>query len=356
MTLGALLVGVAAVTFAYGLNQSLLRVMTQLDRDVASPVRVQIADPAADAAAITAIIAAQPGTGHAMAIGQTSATAGGLGTVPFVGYDGDASWIGYELIAGRWFGGAGEAVAPTVVFTRTGLRLGDTLEVAGGGRSVIVRLVGEIFDTADDADGSHLVLRGSWPDLATLDSGARPTQWEVQPTAGTSPGDYSASRESAANRQVAARTMDAPQIDEGFLLFLSVVTSVGIVLVLVSLGGVFDTVLLETRQRTSETSVLKALGLTHRKVVQMVMASVVPVGVVAGLLAVPMGMAFQRAALAYMGQVAAQTRVPESAFDVFAPVAIVGLALAGLAIAAVGAYLPALRAARAPIAPVLQAE
>ena len=32
MTLGALLVGVAAVTFAIGMNLSLLRVMNQLDR------------------------------------------------------------------------------------------------------------------------------------------------------------------------------------------------------------------------------------------------------------------------------------------------------------------------------------
>ena len=52
----------------------------------------------------------------------------------------------------------------------------------------------------------------------------------------------------------------------------------------------------------------------------------------------------------------AQTRVPESTFDVYVPLAMAGLALTGLAIAVVGAYLPAQRAARARIAPVLQAE
>jgi ABC-type lipoprotein release transport system permease subunit len=41
---------------------------------------------------------------------------------------------------------------------------------------------------------------------------------------------------------------------------------------------------------------------------------------------------------------------------VFAPLVVIGLALAGLVIAAAGAYLPAQRAARARIAPVLQAE
>ena len=88
----------------------------------------------------------------------------------------------------------------------------------------------------------------------------------------------------------------------------------------------------------------------------MVVSSVVPVALLAGLLGVPLGMAFQRAALVYMGQVAAGTRVPESTFDVLTPLLLAGLALSGLAIAAVGAYLPAHRAARARIAPVLQAE
>ena len=175
MTLGALLVGVAAVTFAYGLNQSLLRVMTQLDRTVASPVRVELVDPTADGATLTATIATQPGTGHSTAIGESDAMARGLGAVPFVGYQGDASWTGYELIAGRWFTGPGEAVAPTLVFTRTGLQIGDTLELASGGRSVTVRLVGEIFDTADETPG-HLILRGAWADLVALDPGRnRPT-------------------------------------------------------------------------------------------------------------------------------------------------------------------------------------
>jgi putative ABC transport system permease protein len=93
-----------------------------------------------------------------------------------------------------------------------------------------------------------------------------------------------------------------------------------------------------------------------RQVVVMVISSVVPVAVLAGLLGVPLGVVFQRAVLAYMGQVAAGTRIPESTMAVFVPAAIIGLALTGLAIAAIGAYLPAQRAARARIAPVLQAE
>jgi putative ABC transport system permease protein len=130
----------------------------------------------------------------------------------------------------------------------------------------------------------------------------------------------------------------------------------GIILFAISVGGVFNTVLLETRQRTRETAVLKAVGLTPAQVVVMVLASVVPVGILAGVVGVPLGIAFQRAVITYLGQTAAQTAIPESTFAVFGPFPLAGLLLTGLAIATVGAYAPAQRAARARVAPVLQAE
>jgi putative ABC transport system permease protein len=218
-----------------------------------------------------------------------------------------------------------------------------------------VRLVGEIFDTVEESN-DHLILRGAWADLAVLDPGAGPTSWEIQPMPGTSPATYAATLRTATAGQVAVDVLSERGVDTSFALFLSVITFMGIVLVVISLGGVFDTVLLETRQRTREMAVLKALGMAPRQVVVMVISSVVPVAVLAGVLGVPLGVVFQRAVLAYMGQVAAGTRVPESTMAVFVPAAIIGLALTGLAIAAVGAYLPAQRAARARIAPVLQAE
>jgi putative ABC transport system permease protein len=355
MTLGALVVGVAAVTFAVGMNLSLLRVMDQLDRGVASPVRVELMDPSANAAGLTPAIAAQPGTGRSVAIGEVTTSVRGVPSIGFVGYAGDASWTGYELIAGRWFTGAGEVVAPTAVFTQTGLHLGDKVDVSSGGRSISVRLVGEIFDTVEESS-DHLILRGAWADLAVLDPGAGPTSWEIQPVPGTSPATYAATLRTATGGQVAVDVLSERGVDTSFALFLSVITFMGIVLVVISLGGVFDTVLLETRQRTREMAVLKALGMAPRQVVVMVLSSMVPVAVLAGLLGVPLGVVFQRAVLAYMGQVAAGTRVPENTMAVFAPAAIIGLALSGLAIAAIGAYLPAQRAARARIAPVLQAE
>ena len=170
---GRYLVGVAGATFAIALNASLLRVMTDLNRDVAAPLRAEAMDPGADPSALTAAIAALPGTGRLVSIGQADVSLPGMSPLPFVGYEGDADWLGYAMIDGRWFAGPGEAVAPTSFFTRSGLQVGDMATLTRSGRSLTVRLVGEIFDIARE-DRNDLVLRGAWSDL--LHSAVRPDQ------------------------------------------------------------------------------------------------------------------------------------------------------------------------------------
>lgn len=354
MTLGALVVGVAAVTFAVGMNLSLLRVMTQLNRNEAAPVRAELRG-GGDPAAVRATIAANADTAHVVAIGQTDVTVPGAGSVPFVGYDGASGWVGYALIHGRWFERPGEVVVSTNVLRRTGWHVGDTTELRRDGRAVTVQVVGEIFDTAEESP-DHLVIRGSWPDVTTLDPFAAIDRLEMQPKAGVSAHDYRSELIDATERTVPIFAEDDNTSDAGFVLFLSVVAAMGIVLVAISLGGVFNTVLLETRQRTRELAILKAIGLSPGRVVAMIESSVVPIGLLAGVIGVPIGLVIERAVLAYMGETAARTAIPESSFDVFGPLALVGLGLAGLAIAAIGAFLPAQRAARVRIAPVLQAE
>jgi len=259
------------------------------------------------------------------------------------------------LIQGRWFTSAGEAVAPSNFFRQTGLRLGDIATIGRDGRTVSVRLVGEIFDTAEESP-DDLVLRGTWADLKTIEPSIEPTRWEARPRDGVGTRAYRDSLQEALGGEGQVFVQDDATSDESFLLFLTVIGVMGAMLVAISLGGVFNTVLLETRQRTREIAILKAIGLTPAQVVAMVLASIVPIGIVAGLVGVPIGLVAQRAVLSYMGEVAAKTGIPPAIFDVFSPAMFLVLGLAGLAIGAAGAYLPAQRAARARIAPVLQAE
>ncbi len=353
MTLGALVVGVAAVTFSLGLNASLLRVMDQLNRPTASPVRVELR--AGDPAAVDARLAAQANTAHVVSLGTASVDVRGVGSIPFVGYREDASWIGIEMISGRWFSRPGEAVAPTNFFTVSGLHVGDSTELSVDGRMISVTLVGESFESAREGR-DNLLLRGTFADLQALVPDVHVDRWELQPSSGTDVHGYWSSLQAALGSDAQAFNEAESGNDESFLLFLSVVGLLGLVLTGISLGGVFNTVLLETRQRSRELAILKAVGFTPLQVVAMVVASVVPLGLLAGLVGLPIGIYAQHAVLTYMGQIAAKTGIPASTFDVFGPVLFAALALAGLAIGATGAYVPAQRAARARIAPVLQAE
>ena len=352
MTLGALVVGVAAATFAIGMNASLLRVMEDINRAAASPVRVELAQAVISPADMTTAIRSDVATARSVSIGETQVTVPLAGTIPFVGYADDSSWLGYALISGRWFTGPGEAVAPTNFFTVTGLSVGDSVTVTQGSHSIAVRLVGEVFVTNE---GDGLVLQGTWSDLATLQPGIEPSSWEIQPVAGADTASILERMRAIAPGVDVYRPSDGSN-DRTFLLFLAVIGTLGVVLVTISLGGVFNTVLMETRQRTRELAVLKAVGFTPFQVIGLVVASIAPVGLLAGLIGVPIGLGAQHVVLAYMGQVAAKTNIPPSVFDVFGPVAFVGLGLAGLAIGIVGAWIPAQRAALARIAPVLQAE
>ena len=294
-------------------------------------------DRSSPPAQVTAAIAADPDTGHFVSSAERDVTIPGIGAVPFVAYDGDSTWLGYVPIKGRWFSRAGEAVAPTNFFTRTGLHVGDSTTAAFNGRTVTLTLVGEIFDQAPENE-DDLVIRGQWADLRALEPAVTADRWEVRPIDGVSPDDYRSKLGETTNAAANIGIVSDSATNQTFLLFDGVITTLGALLIVTSLAGVFDTVLLETRQRTRETAVLKALGMTPRQVVGSVLASVVPVGLLAGIVGVPLGLALQHIVLGFMGQAASGTGVPTQAIDVLPAIVLAVLGLGGLAIAIVGAW------------------
>jgi putative ABC transport system permease protein len=87
----------------------------------------------------------------------------------------------------------------------------------------------------------------------------------------------------------------------------------------------------------------------------MVVSSVAGIGLVAGLIAIPAGIALHQYVLPVMAH-AAQTNVPPSVLNAFRPWEVVLLALSGLVIAVAGALVPAGWAARTRTASALRAE
>lgn len=113
-----------------------------------------------------------------------------------------------------------------------------------------------------------------------------------------------------------------------------------LMLVAVAALGVLNGVLLDTRERVRELGVHKALGMTPRQTVTMVLTSVVVTGLLAGTLGVPLGVALHGWVLPAMGD-SVGLRLPDSVIAVYHGAQLVPLELGGLLIAILGALLPA---------------
>ena len=240
-----------------------------------------------------------------VAIGEDAVQVPGLATlVPFYGYRGDSSWLGYVQIQGRWFSAPGEVDVPDNFLTQTGLHVGDSFGAMVNGQPLPLMIVGSILDNAETSlDVPHnVVIRGDWATLAGADPTLQPSEWEVATNDLMSPASYAEQLREQTQGFADASTPSSADTDQGFLFFEGVIASLGAILVLVSLGGVANTVLLEARERLRETAILRALGMTPRQVVTMTVASVVPLAFVAAAIGIPIGAALQRSAIETMAQ------------------------------------------------------
>jgi putative ABC transport system permease protein len=355
MTILAIILGVATVTFAVGLHVTLERVASSLTHDQQVQVEVyresvsKTDQSGSSDPEVTSLIASQAGTQRFVAVGHAEANVAGAGeAVAVYAYRGDASWLGFALINGRWYNGPEEAVAPTAFFTRLGRHVGDTITADFYGQPVRLKLVGEIFDQT----GDDILLRTGFDSVP-----GRLVAWnyEIQLRPGTDPVTYATTIESAGTG-LNARINRDNGVETAFILINSVLAGLALVLGLIAVSGVFNTVVLNTREKARDFAILKAVGMTTGQVMAMVLASVAVLGVIGAALGIPAGIALHRFLVIDIGQIATSTGIPELFFHVFDPTLVAALALGGVGIALAGATLPAQWAGRSRIVEVLQAE
>jgi putative ABC transport system permease protein len=132
-------------------------------------------------------------------------------------------------------------------------------------------------------------------------------------------------------------------------------TLLALLLAVVAALGVFNSVVLTARVRRRDAGILEALGITSNHVVAMMVTSTALPALVGALVGIPLGMALRRLVVPAMAH-AAGIGFPPSMLDVWHATTLVLLALAGVAIAALGAFVPARAAARLTAATALQPE
>ena len=367
VTLAAVLLGAGTVTFAAGLTGSLNRVAVGQSHSQAEPVQVYLPSGsggpanylgpgqpaslpvAAQQRAIEAALRAQPATLRYVAeADQRVGIAGLTGQVDVTAFRGNGRWTGYDMISGRWYTGPDQAVVSTNFLTVTGTAIGDTVTVEDAGHQIPVRITGEVFDT----DNRGLAILTDYQTLAAADPALTPATYDVGVRPGTDLHAYAASL----GRSLGPGSSLSLNTNDPFVLTLTALIALLTLLLAVVAGlGVLNTVLLHTRERVHDLGIFRAIGMTPRQTIVMVICWVAGPGLAAGLVAVPAGMAVHRYVLPVMAHAAA-TNLPASYIAVYTGPELALLALAGLVIAVAGALLPAGWAARAAAATALRAE
>ncbi|MEY9842106.1 FtsX-like permease family protein [Streptacidiphilus sp. EB103A] len=349
MTAAAIVLGVATVTLTTGLSSTMVAYTDagpgtpQIDIQTGSTAAGQ-ALPTLSDAQDEAVLRSLPGVRQFAAnaslvvhvIGYTQPT-----TAFF--FRGDPPAASYQMVKGHWLDGPGQAVVGPQFLAQHGLAIGDRLTLQLNGRSAAMTIVGQTVD--GDARG----LNASWPTLADLAPDRRANAYTLQLAPGTDtqtvlhairaadPGLYAASASFPIGPTVAVVSFSS-----AFTLLLTIVAAL----------GVFNTVLLNTRERRRDLGMLKSIGMTPRQVIAMTVTSAAGLGLVSGLAGIPLGILVHRLIVDHVGVI----EFTESMKDVWHPPQLAALALAGVAIAVLGALIPARSAARLTIAAVLHNE
>jgi len=265
-------------------------------------------------------------------------------------YRGDVSRLGYFLVAGRWFGAPGEVVAPRATLDQAHLRVGDSFTGTAEGRPLRLHVVGEVFNV------NNLGI-SLWTGLDTYS----PVRSDVSPASHLitlRPG----SDVNAHLRRVAAAQpdfIDAQPTDTSTIgpvkIIDSVLLVIAAVLCLIGIAGVFNTLLLNTRERIRDTAILKAVGMTPRQVVVMVAASAGVLALIGGVLAVPIGLGLHRVLLDAVSS-ATGNDTPTGIYSVFNPGELAIIPLIAVAVAIIAALIPARWAADTNVVQVLHSE
>jgi putative ABC transport system permease protein len=359
VSLAAIAFGATAVIFAFGLHSSLSRAAASQTLSAMVPVQLQPFGPgagpqqfpdAAQDAAVTAALRAQPGTRHDVAVYEDQVKLPGIAQgVNAQAFGGDASWVDYGIIAGHWYDAPGQVDVNTDFLTQSGLAVGDTATVVIGTDPVTVRIAGEVFQPSRQP-----MLFGSVQTLPGLATTANLQEYYVGLRPGTSVSAYI----QAVNARLGSGSPWGATGPDGGQFYQIASALIGLLALMVAVAaglGVLNTVLMTTRDRVHDLGIFKALGMRPGQMLTMVVCWIAGPAVIAAVIAAPAAVALNTATIGAMAGTA-HTGIPASFTQVFPPSRLALLSLAALVIAAAGALLPAGWAARARPATALRAE
>lgn len=237
----------------------------------------------ADPAKVRAAVKSEAGLKSYYGKLQTEVAVAGIsGAVQASLYEGDSRSGSYEMLSGHWITGKGQVVVPTRFLERTSTKVGDTVRMTFEKESADLRIVGESFDTS----GNELEVHA---DMANFPS-AQPETFLVDVKSGVSADEF-ARKLAAVVQPMGGDATTAVEPDQSGVILIMDAMAVLLTIMLITVAGlgVLNSVVLDTRERVHDLGVCKAIGMSPRQTVSLVLASVAAIGVVGGLLGVPHG-------------------------------------------------------------------
>jgi putative ABC transport system permease protein len=310
-TVTAVLLGVTTVTFAVGLASTLNRISSV--RDVANgQIEVRPSDgrgrvapegskpPAPGAvtsrtdAQVEEFLRGLPDAARVAALTRLPVPAlGQTQPIEVAFVRGDFAAMGYRntLTRGRWMQGPDETVVPSEVMWESGLEIGDRITLELDGRRAVLTVVGELMAGPSGTDGIIV----DWQVLTTLAPDRVVKPWEVRYQVQlVSGGDVVAYVAAVQAAEPGIDAWDTSQLSDFAVTVIGFSSVLAVLLSTVAALGVFNTVVLNVRERRRDLGMLKSIGMTPRQVVAMVLASMALLGAVGGILGIPLGVLAHR--------------------------------------------------------------
>jgi putative ABC transport system permease protein len=247
---------------------------------------------------------------------------------------------------GRWYNQPGQIDVSTGFTADTGLTPGDRVTLTVNGKPVTVRIAGVVFVPTEVP-----TMWVSWQTLGGAAAGLTANQYDIALTPGTSTQAYTGALQRTLGPDIG---VSAPAgIDTFAPLDLPLFQWLTALIAVLAGLGVLNAALMATRERIHDLGVFKAVGMTPRQTITMVICWVLAPAVIAAAIALPAGLTTQDL---LVRQLAPGNVLPGSFVHVLGGTDLLLLTLAGLAIAIAGALGPAIWAARTTTAAVLHTE
>ncbi len=243
----------------------------------------------------------------------------------------------------------GSAIVPAAIATRLGLHAGDTMSLALSAGQHIDLTIAAIVARSIPGSSGEAVLVG-WKDATESFGVTGADAFAVRFQPGAAPVARDALAQTARTYALQASPVEQIQgaIAEALARVFGVFDALAIVAVIVAGLGIVNTLTMSVVERIRELGVLRAIGMTRRQAIRMVLVEAFVLGVIGVLLGSGAGLAVGVVLLALGGGLAPVAGVPWLPIELAAAL--------GLLLPVIAALYPAQLASRITIVTALQFE